>query len=358
MRPPQVTADNWIEGPLQPLGLPARPRARAHRAHRAAATGRCASCRRTRATSDDVPVAFDGSTTSARGVARGHLHRRALRRPRRARSCSSTTSTGMAPERHAPADVGVEVADRDADRRAGRRGRARPARPRCTEYVAALRGTAWEGCTLQHLLDMRAGTRLRRGGLRRPRQRRRADRRGLGLPHAAPPGLPPDTVRLDLGLTTTARTAGASATARSSPTCSPGWRRRRPGRAFPDLFADRLWSRIGAERDAEIIVDAAGFPAAEGGICTTLRDLARFGLHAPRRRRGRRPRVVPAAWIARLRPRRRAGRRVRRTSCATERFPARLLPRLLVGLGRGGRRLQRLRHQRPAAADPPARRAR
>jgi CubicO group peptidase (beta-lactamase class C family) len=50
------------------------------------------------------------------------------------------------------------------------------------------------------------------------------------------------------------------------------------GMRFADLFADRVWSRIGAERDAEVIVDAAGFPAAEGGFCTTLRDLARFGL--------------------------------------------------------------------------------
>ena len=34
-----------------------------------------------------------------------------------------------------------------------------PTRP-VTDYIAALRGTAWEGCTLQHLLDMRAGTRF------------------------------------------------------------------------------------------------------------------------------------------------------------------------------------------------------
>ena len=28
------------------------------------------------------------------------------------------------------------------------------------DYIAELRGTAWEGCTLQHLLDMRAGTKF------------------------------------------------------------------------------------------------------------------------------------------------------------------------------------------------------
>ena len=72
------------------------------------------------------------------------------------------------------------------------------------------------------------------------------------------------------------------------------------GTRFPDLFADRIWSRLGAERDAEIIVDAAGFPAAEGGICTTLRDLARFGqMHLQRGELDGR-RIVPAAWIDRL----------------------------------------------------------
>ncbi|MEO7371959.1 MAG: serine hydrolase domain-containing protein, partial [Ilumatobacteraceae bacterium] len=29
-----------------------------------------------------------------------------------------------------------------------------------TDYIGSLRGTSWEGCTLQHLLDMRAGTRF------------------------------------------------------------------------------------------------------------------------------------------------------------------------------------------------------
>jgi CubicO group peptidase (beta-lactamase class C family) len=72
------------------------------------------------------------------------------------------------------------------------------------------------------------------------------------------------------------------------------------GTRFPDLFAERIWSRIGAECDAEIIVDAAGFPAAEGGISVTLRDLARFGLmHLQRGEIGGR-RVVPKAWVDRV----------------------------------------------------------
>ena len=58
-----------------------------------------------------------------------------------------------------------------------------------------------------------------------------------------------------------------------------GWvLERAGGAAFPELFSREVWSRIGAEHDAQIMLDRSGFPIVEGGICTTLRDLARFGL--------------------------------------------------------------------------------
>jgi 6-aminohexanoate-oligomer exohydrolase len=49
------------------------------------------------------------------------------------------------------------------------------------------------------------------------------------------------------------------------------------GRPYAELLTDDLWSRIGAETDAFVSVDSVGFPAASGGVCVTLRDLARFG---------------------------------------------------------------------------------
>ena len=60
--------------------------------------------------------------------------------------------------RHAPADVGLEVLQLDAVRRPRRPGRAHPRRPRHRSPRRA-RGSAWEGCTVQHLLDMRVGAR-------------------------------------------------------------------------------------------------------------------------------------------------------------------------------------------------------
>ena len=56
-----------------------------------------------------------------------------------------------------------------------------------------------------------------------------------------------------------------------------GWLiERASGQRFIDFFSDTLWSRIGAEHDAQISVDYLGSAVANGGMCITLRDLARF----------------------------------------------------------------------------------
>ena len=81
------------------------------------------------------------------------------------------------------------------------------------------------------------------------------------------------------------------------------------GAPFAELFSREIWSRIGAEHDAAIMLDHAGFAIVEGGICTTLRDLARFGQMCLDDGRGPDGEVVPATWVARvLQPERRAGR--------------------------------------------------
>jgi CubicO group peptidase (beta-lactamase class C family) len=170
-----------------------------------------------------------------------------------------------------------------------------------TAYVEPLRGTAWEGCTLQHLLDMRAGTKFDEEDYQDP------DSDGVLIefisgyrPHRRP-DLPQDTYEWipQLG---NDREHGSPFKYRSILTDVLAWAAvAATGSRFPDLFSDRIWSRIGAERDAEIIVDTARFPIVEGGICTTLRDLARFGLMHFQGGEIAGRRVVPEDWIARLR---------------------------------------------------------
>lgn len=50
------------------------------------------------------------------------------------------------------------------------------------------------------------------------------------------------------------------------------------GKEVTELLSERIWSRIGAEQDAYMTVDAKGTPFAGGGLSAGLRDLGRIGL--------------------------------------------------------------------------------
>jgi len=49
------------------------------------------------------------------------------------------------------------------------------------------------------------------------------------------------------------------------------------GNRYVDELSSRLWAKLGADRDATITVDPAGFGFANGGVSCTARDLARIG---------------------------------------------------------------------------------
>lgn len=50
------------------------------------------------------------------------------------------------------------------------------------------------------------------------------------------------------------------------------------GKPLPQIIAEMLWSKMGAENDAYFLLNPKGFPIAHAGMGMTLRDLARFGL--------------------------------------------------------------------------------
>jgi CubicO group peptidase (beta-lactamase class C family) len=72
---------------------------------------------------------------------------------------------------------------------------------------------------------------------------------------------------------------------------------RATGLPFAELLSREIWSQIGAEHDALITVDRFGSPATNGGICTTLRDLARFGQVILQDGWYNGRQIVPPAWI-------------------------------------------------------------
>jgi CubicO group peptidase (beta-lactamase class C family) len=168
-----------------------------------------------------------------------------------------------------------------------------------TDYVEDLRGTSFEGCTVRHLLDMRAGTRFsedyddieadvrvyERVWAWRPRDDVKLPRDGYAYMRSL----------------VNDRDHGGAFEYRSIITDVLAWVAEAAGGApFATLFSDLVWSRIGAEQDAEVTVGPHGCPLADGGICATLRDLGRFGVMHLQRGVIDGRRVVPEAWVADL----------------------------------------------------------
>jgi hypothetical protein len=167
---------------------------------------------------------------------------------------------------------------------------------RVEHYVPALRGTAWEGATVQHLLDMSAGVKFDESDYDNPESDGILIEEVSGYRPRRRDGLPADTAAWISGLQPQG-THGDRFEYRSIITDVLGWVAEEvTGQRFADAFSQRIWSRIGAEHDADVIVDAVGFPAVEGGICVTARDLARVGqLHLQRGLVGGQQ-VLPATW--------------------------------------------------------------
>lgn len=75
------------------------------------------------------------------------------------------------------------------------------------------------------------------------------------------------------------------------------------GKRLADLLSDEIWSRIGADSDAHILVSERGVANAHAGLAMTLRDLARFGTAFTRSgmgTSGRAKSFVPASHIDKL----------------------------------------------------------
>lgn len=67
------------------------------------------------------------------------------------------------------------------------------------------------------------------------------------------------------------------------------------------VLSERIWSKLGAEHDADVVVDRAGSPAMGGGLNTTLRDMARFGEAMRLSGRFNGQQIIPASVVARIR---------------------------------------------------------
>jgi hypothetical protein len=164
-----------------------------------------------------------------------------------------------------------------------------------TAYVDELAGTSFDGATVRHVLDMRTGTAYDEtyddpasdvfqtevlAGWRPP------------AGDVAAAHVYEQITRLG-----NARPHGQMFDYRSILTELLAWvLERASGVRYPELVSEALWSRIGAEQDADITI-RHGITLPDGGICVTLRDLGRFALMHLRDGMVDGRQVVPHEWI-------------------------------------------------------------
>jgi CubicO group peptidase (beta-lactamase class C family) len=176
------------------------------------------------------------------------------------------------------------------------RGRLDLAAP-VPNYVEELRGASLDGCTVQHLLDMRAGISWSEDYSKFLESDAFVYEQVMGWRPRTIPDLAPDMYAYMASLIDNKGPHGWPFEYQSILTDVLGWvLERAGGLPFAALFSAECWSRLGAERDAQITVDSGGCAITDGGICTTLRDLARFGQLYLEGGAG----IVPQEWVQRV----------------------------------------------------------
>ena len=164
-------------------------------------------------------------------------------------------------------------------------------------YVPEAAGTAYGDCTVRHVLDMTVSLDFEENYLDSTGAFARY-REATGWNPPGDPSRPSDLRGFLLTLERGARDHGEAVHYASPNTDLLGWiLERASGMRFSDLMASLLWQPMGAECDAYVTVDRLGTPRTAGGICATLRDLARVGELMRCRGMADGRQVVPGWWI-------------------------------------------------------------
>ncbi len=153
-------------------------------------------------------------------------------------------------------------------------------------YLPELKGSGWAGTQLRDVADMRSGMEGSETGndaYRNPAHKEFQLEATLGWQPRTAPDLPESVRRGDvlafLGTLKREHKPGETWAYTSSNTSILGEVISRvTGKSLADTISELIWSKIGAEHDALLVINERGFPEAGAGMSATLRDLARFGL--------------------------------------------------------------------------------
>lgn len=168
-----------------------------------------------------------------------------------------------------------------------------------THYLPELSATAYQGATLQHVLDMTSGVRFNEDYTDPLSDIGRTDvASGWKPPPPGAQGFPEHMWELILTLTTRDRPHGERFVYRSIETDVLAFcMERAAGKRLPQLVSELLWQPMGAAESASFTVDPAGYALADGGLNATLRDYARFGSLYLNDGVFNGRQIVPANWI-------------------------------------------------------------
>ena len=171
-----------------------------------------------------------------------------------------------------------------------------PAAP-VAHYIPELEGSAFADATVRQVMDMTVGVKYSEVYTDPA-----AEVRTYGI--AAGYGKPPegyDGPRSIVDFLRTLKKQGEHGAAFAYKTCNTevlAWIAQRvTGTPMAQLISERIWQRIGAEEDANIIVDPVGMAACGGGMSLALRDLARFGEMMRNSGRFNGQEIVPGAVV-------------------------------------------------------------
>ncbi|MGF6835106.1 CubicO group peptidase (beta-lactamase class C family) [Paenarthrobacter sp. TE4293] len=165
---------------------------------------------------------------------------------------------------------------------------------RVVDYVPELTGSAYDGPTIQHVLDMAIHLDYSEDYMD-PASEVQTHDRSAGW-RTRRPGDPEDTYAFLTTLT-------GNGTPGNFQYCSANtdvlaWVIERvTGLRYSEALSTYLWSKLDADQDATITVDSAGFGFANGGVSCTARDLARVGRLMLDDGEGPGGRVVSAEWV-------------------------------------------------------------
>ena len=164
------------------------------------------------------------------------------------------------------------------------------------EIVPELASCGYADATLEQVLDMQSGVRFDETYTAKDSDIARVDL-AAGWRPSPDPAKRPSLRDIITGLPKI-RPHGEKFEYRSIETDLIAWvLERATGQGLADLVSTRIWSRIGAERDAYFTVDQAGSALADGGFNATLRDYARFGTMMLNGGRVGDSQIVPAGWV-------------------------------------------------------------